>query len=295
MSYVNTLKSFRKELSTRATTPVKYIEPNRSGFMASPNRQAVEAPKKQEQRYDPKEFVLRHMQDISSAREEAVKSMERASQEKQAKTGSAINQMAKSVAGLIKEKKKPEQPTRVEVERTKDEDMNPSPQRPGNEDILKDTAFVGKVKEIASKYGTSAGAILAAMHFETGGSFSSGVKNAAGSGATGLIQFMPSTAKSLGTTTEALSKMDRLKQLEYVDKYFAQTPLTKNQENTVEDVYMSILWPKAVGKPSDYVLFEKGTKAYEQNKGLDTTGKGYVTKAEAAGKVKQYLEAYANV
>ena len=36
------------------------------------------------------------------------------------------------------------------------------------------------------------------------------VKNAAGSGATGLIQFMPRTAQGLGTTTAKLAK--RLKE-----------------------------------------------------------------------------------
>lgn len=301
MSYTSTLKSFRKELSQRATTPVKIIEPSRSGFMSSPARQAVEAPKRAETKYDPKDFVLRQMQDLVSVREEATRSLNDAASQAQSKSNKAIGSLGRSVASTLKKEpekevvREPVQPTRANTERTKDDDMTPTASKPGSKDILKDAPFLNKVKDIASKYGTSPAAILATMHFETGGSFSTGVKNAAGSGATGLIQFMPSTAKSLGTTTEALAKMDRIKQLEYVDKYFAQTPLRKNQENTVEDVYMSVLWPKAVGKPSDYVLFEKGTKAYEQNKGLDTTGKGYVTKADAAGKVKQYLGAYSDV
>ena len=55
--------------------------------------------------------------------------------------------------------------------------------------------------------------MYAVMSFETGGSFSPGQKNQAGSGATGLIQFMPNTAKGLGTTTEELSKMNRAQQI----------------------------------------------------------------------------------
>jgi hypothetical protein len=38
--------------------------------------------------------------------------------------------------------------------------------------------------------------------------------------ATGLIQFMPATAKGLGTTTDALKNMTAVEQLDYVYKYF---------------------------------------------------------------------------
>jgi hypothetical protein len=47
--------------------------------------------------------------------------------------------------------------------------------------------------------------------------------------------------------------------------------------------------PKAVGKPADFALFTKGTKAYDQNKGLDVNKDCKVTKAEAVGKVRQNL------
>ena len=105
----------------------------------------------------------------------------------------------------------------------------------------------------------------------------------AGSGATGLIQFMPETARNLGTTTEALSKMTRTEQLQYVDKYFQGT-LKKG--GSLSDVYMSVLLPAAVGKPEDFVLFGEGgayggDRAYEQNKGLDANKDGKITKAEA--------------
>ena len=39
------------------------------------------------------------------------------------------------------------------------------------------------------------------------------------SGATGLIQFMPSTARGLGTTTDVLRHMKNVKQLDYVLAY----------------------------------------------------------------------------
>lgn len=41
--------------------------------------------------------------------------------------------------------------------------------------------------------------------WESGRTFSASVKNKAGSGAIGLIKFMPTTAKQLGTTTDRKS------------------------------------------------------------------------------------------
>jgi hypothetical protein len=52
---------------------------------------------------------------------------------------------------------------------------------------------------------------------------------------------------------------------------------------------MAILWPAAVGKSNDYVLFSSPSKAYEQNKGLDLNKDGNITKAEAAAKVRNQL------
>ena len=45
--------------------------------------------------------------------------------------------------------------------------------------------------------------------------------NAAGSGATGLIQFMPNTAEGLGTSTGELAGMSRARQMHYVEKYLS--------------------------------------------------------------------------
>ena len=52
---------------------------------------------------------------------------------------------------------------------------------------------------MAGRLGISEADLMAVMSFETGGTFNPGIRNAAGSGATGLIQFMPSTAAGLGT------------------------------------------------------------------------------------------------
>lgn len=261
---------------------------------------AAPVAKTEELKYNPMEFVMSSMQNISQARRSFQETVAADETTRKASKGSVVADVISKVA------KKDDEPevSREEIEDTKDEDMSPVAnmsgggplaRKAGSKAIKEDAAFLEKVSTIANKYGTDAASLLSVMHFETGGSFDTGTRNAAGSGATGLIQFMPSTAKGLGTSTDALAKMDRMEQLDWVDKYLSQTPLAKEGAKSTEDVYMSVLYPKAVGKSNDYVLFEKGTKAYAQNAGLDIGGKGYVTKADAASKVMQYVEDYRDV
>lgn len=126
--------------------------------------------------------------------------------------------------------------------------------------------------------------LMSCMAFESGRTFSPSIRNLAGSGATGLIQFMPATARDLGTTTDELARMTAEDQLNYVYKYFRPY---SGRLRTLADVYMAILWPKAVGQPEGFVLFDRGRQptAYRQNAGLDANRDGQVTKLEAASKV----------
>lgn len=151
-------------------------------------------------------------------------------------------------------------------------------------EVQADEPFLSAVEELSSKYEIDPSVMLAVMDFETGGSFNPAQKNAAGSSGTGLIQFMAKTARGLGTSVAELSQMDRLEQMQYVEKYFDQFA-NKIKGGSAEDVYMAVLFPKAIDKPDDYVLFREGTLAYRQNRGLDKTGDGTVTKKEAAAKV----------
>jgi hypothetical protein len=125
---------------------------------------------------------------------------------------------------------------------------------------------------------------MACMAFETGETFSPSIRNGAGSGATGLIQFMPSTARGLGTSTDALAGMTAVQQLDYVKKYFQSY---KGRLKTLEDVYMAILYPAAIGKDKDSTLFAEGTTAYRQNSGFDANRDGKITPAEVSAKVRE--------
>jgi hypothetical protein len=145
--------------------------------------------------------------------------------------------------------------------------------------------FKRKVIEIAAEIGIDPNFLMAAMAFESARTFSASIQNPT-SKAVGLIQFMPSTAKSLGTSTEALKKMTPLAQLDYVRRYFVPN---RGRLRDLNDVYMAILWPKGIAKPASYVLFAQGSPQYKQNRGLDADNDGVVTKAEAASRVQQHL------
>lgn len=147
--------------------------------------------------------------------------------------------------------------------------------------------FRERLFEVAAALGVYPDYLMACIAFETAETFRPDIRNAAGSGAVGLIQFMPATARGLGTSTEALARMSAVEQLDLVRMYFKPYA---GRLHTLSDVYMAILWPKAIGKPEDYVLFTQPSIAYTQNAGLDRDRDGSITKAEAAGLVQAKLE-----
>ena len=158
--------------------------------------------------------------------------------------------------------------------------------------VLQDNPdFKEGISRLSTKYNVPPNALMAIMDFETGGSFDPAETNQAGSGATGLIQFMPKTARSLGTTTAELAQMSQTEQLVYVEKYFDQFGDRLSGGN-LDDIYMAVLWPKAIGKPDGYVLFRRGTTAYRQNSGLDHNEDGTISKYEAATKVRRTFYGY---
>ena len=139
------------------------------------------------------------------------------------------------------------------------------------------------------------GHLMGCMAFETAETFSPSVRNAAGSGAVGLIQFMGPTAVGLGTTTATLATLTAVDQLDYVKAYFK--PYAKNIK-TFADMYMAILMPKYVGFPDSTIIIRDPGVTYRQNAGLDFNKDGCITKEEAAGLAYQkyqkgMLEAYA--
>lgn len=121
------------------------------------------------------------------------------------------------------------------------------------------------LKKITDKYGIPFEWMINLINFESGRTFNPAIKNSIG--ATGLIQFLGSTAKGLGTTTDALSKMTFQQQLVYLDKYLYNALRnhltvmgTVPGDFTQGDLFMTIFYPVAVGK-SGYVFPQNVQKA----------------------------------
>lgn len=147
--------------------------------------------------------------------------------------------------------------------------------------------FKERVIQIASDLNINPNHLMAVISFETDGTFSPSIKNMAGSGATGLIQFTPKTAKGLGTSVEELAKMSAEEQLDFVAQHIEPY---KERLNTLDDVYMAVLYPEAIGKDKDHLLFQQGTDKYEQNEGLDRNRDGIITVGEATQRIQETLQ-----
>jgi AraC-like DNA-binding protein len=152
---------------------------------------------------------------------------------------------------------------------------------------IQDPDFKKKLEKVASALGVRSADLMAIFKQE------SGVNPAAvngTSGATGLIQFMPDTARRLGTTTDALKAMDGVQQLDYVYKYFKMTGVGNGD---LGDLYMAVFMPKYVGYPNETVLGQNGApgfsgKVYAQNKGLDRNRDGAITVADVKQSVARF-------
>lgn len=138
-------------------------------------------------------------------------------------------------------------------------------------------AFAAKVLEIAKNLSIDPNWLMHVMKSESG--LSHTIVNPMG-GATGLIQFMPSTAATLGTTTQALQSMTNVEQLDYVYKYFK--PWAGKIKNFV-DLYMITFMPLFVGASPDTVIQTLQLPASviaQYNPGFDINGDHKLTMAE---------------
>ena len=159
------------------------------------------------------------------------------------------------------------------------------------EDLVKSNKaeFIAKVKDIAAKLGTDPNFLMAVMWSESG--LNHRAVNPTG-GATGLIQFMPNTARALGTTTEALRNMTNVDQLDYVLKYYWGY---RSKLKSFGDVYLVTFFPAAVGKPDSFVLETKSLSARliaQQNPIFDLNKDGKVTVGEFKKKINDRLPDY---
>lgn len=139
--------------------------------------------------------------------------------------------------------------------------------------------------------------LMGCMYFESGGTFDPAKQNNGGSKYFGLIQFGALAAKDLGIPLEDIIKMSQLDQLDLVFTYFDMWAKRGKKYARLEDFYLTIFYPAAVGKKPDEVLFRKNgntaleVKSYLQNNGFDYNKDDVITIGEINDRLyKVYYE-----
>ena len=168
------------------------------------------------------------------------------------------------------------------------------------------------LQPVARRLGRPLHELLGCVALETGGRFSTSICNAvvpvdgkmvqravewrdlpAGSRvvAVGLIQWTRvALAEHLRLTGEALSfgtvaQMTPGEQAELMTEYFEPH---RARIGRLEDLYLAILYPEAIGKPDGHRVFVSPSKAYELNRGLDRDRDGDVEVGEICRVVRQW-------
>ena len=155
------------------------------------------------------------------------------------------------------------------------------------------------LKRTADELGVPVDSLAAVMSIE--GGFNPQARNPH-TRATGIIQFIPSTARSLGTTVDELFEMTFQEQLPYVVKFYEMNRCTGVQDPG--ELYTCTFCPALRGKPEDFVVGEEGVtdvvspcatrasmdKVYNQNKSLDVNKDGVLTAGDVRDKARRRLD-----
>lgn len=95
--------------------------------------------------------------------------------------------------------------------------------------------------------------------------------------AVGLIQFIESTAKRLGTSTNELLQMSRSQQMQYVVKYYQNSFKAYGRPKNAGELYLHTFYPAALKMSLNTPL---PSHVYKVNKGVDINKDGQLTKAD---------------
>lgn len=149
-----------------------------------------------------------------------------------------------------------------------------------------ESTFMKRVKEVAKRINCDYKDLLAVMNAESG--VNEKAVNPHG-GATGLIQFMPKTAKGLGTSTHELLQMTKVEQMDYVEKFLINAKrsagFADNEKLSGGQLYALIFLPARAKRE---VLTTSDESYYKWNKGTDINGDGAITKSELDQRINRF-------
>ena len=141
--------------------------------------------------------------------------------------------------------------------------------------IADQPVFKKKVEEVSQGLGINPNWLMTVMFKESG--LDSKIQNKS-TRATWFIQFMPDTAKALGTTVEELKNLSPLSQLDYVEKFYQG----KKDYSSFKELYLQTFFPVARKYMDDpnYVFETRGVSRYQiakQNPGIAPKGSTEIT------------------
>lgn len=147
--------------------------------------------------------------------------------------------------------------------------------------------FRARLCDIGERLGIEPDWLAAVISIETVGTFSAAIRNPR-SGYVGLIQFGPRAAANVGTSCDSLSKMANVEQLKFVEAFYR--PI-RTKVRSVEQAYLAVFAPSYIDAAPSAACYVAPSKAYEQNRELDTSGDGTITVAEATAPARRVLAA----
>jgi len=152
-------------------------------------------------------------------------------------------------------------------------------------------AFEFKVRRVSQQLDIPPEWLMAVMYMES--KFDPSIQNLRGSGATGLIQFMVPAVKDLNDrlgTEYYMSDIRRMPahvQLDLVREYLLTVRERYGNYRSLTDLYLGILYPRAIGQDMCYALFAQPSQKYKLNIGLDENKDGVVSVSDIDRRLKR--------
>ena len=137
--------------------------------------------------------------------------------------------------------------------------------------------FLERLEQMCRRLDMHAMALLSILHHETAGTFNPRIRNKYG--AVGIIQFIPPTARALGTSDRELRGMTQLEQLEYVEKYMRSRQGEGTDLSNPSALATAVFYPRANGD-AQYVIARRGSKTYRLNRTVDRNRDGVLHAGE---------------